>query len=309
MKQGTPAERLAAIRDRVFRLAALLFPFWLVGQAARDDSWLTGLCFYIPSAFLMVAYLGFGLAYALGKRYRRSLLALVLGVLPLGFVLFVENDFFRPRPPARSDAVRLVHWNVGGKLRPSGEQRVLLAERADVYVLSEKGNDLPVQQFRDALGPSYQARVFGNLAVVAEGDVRSRGWLLNRDGAKVHSVAWEHEGWSLLLFIVDLPSNVLVARAPLLREVVALIERDRPDLVVGDFNAPRRSRALTRLPGGYRHAYDSVGRGWGYTWPVPLPMYSLDQCIFSGRIEPVRYGLVSTTRSDHRYQVFDFLLP
>lgn len=300
-------QRWAATHDRAFGLVVLMFPFWLVGQVARDDAWLTGMCFYIPSPFLAGAYLGFGLDYALKRRFRRSLVALALSVLPLGFVMLVENQFLRPSTPAQARAVRLVHWNVGGKLRPDGEQRVLRAEQADVYVLSEMGDGALVRDFRETLGPSYQATVFGNLAVVAKGEVRPRGWLLNRAGARVHSVAWEHEGRSALLFVVDLPANVLVARAPLLEAVNAFIERDQPDLILGDFNAPRRSRALARLPDGYQHAYDTVGRGWGYTWPVPLAMCALDQCIFSSRVVPVQYRLVSTMQSDHRYQIFDFL--
>lgn len=79
-----------------------------------------------------------------------------------------------------------------------------------------------------------------------------------------------------------------------------------PFWVVGDFNAPRRSRALCELPAGYRHAYDTAGTGCGYTWPVPIPMYALDHSLHSASIVPVRYTLESSVYSDHRLQIFDF---
>ena len=81
-----------------------------------------------------------------------------------------------------------------------------------------------------------------------------------------------------------------------------------PDLVVGDFNAPRRSRALSPLPSGFVHAYEAVGSGWSYTWPVLCPLYSIDHCIVGQRIHPVVYNLESSWHSDHRRQVLEFTI-
>jgi len=102
-------------------------------------------------------------------------------------------------------------------------------------------------------------------------------------------------------------SDLLVPRDPLLRRMRALMESERPDLVAGDFNAPRRSRALWPLPPGYSHAYLAAGRGWSYTWPVPCPLYALDQCIVSSAIRPLRYDLAADPASDHRIQLMEFL--
>jgi endonuclease/exonuclease/phosphatase (EEP) superfamily protein YafD len=126
---------------------------------------------------------------------------------------------------------------------------------------------------------------------------------------KVQEVTWTRDGQAVQLLVVDLPSEIHIHRDPLLREINRLIEQHQPDLVVGDFNAPRRSRALCELPDGYRHAYDTAGTGWGYTWPVPVPMYALDHCLHSSKIIPVRYDLESSISSDHRLQVFDFGWP
>jgi endonuclease/exonuclease/phosphatase family metal-dependent hydrolase len=103
-------------------------------------------------------------------------------------------------------------------------------------------------------------------------------------------------------------SSPLVKRDPLLRRVLAAMASEKPDLVLGDFNSPRRSRALDPLPEGFTHAYDAAGRGWAYSWPVPLPVLAIDQTIVGARLEPLAYALHSTIVSDHRMQVLDFRL-
>jgi endonuclease/exonuclease/phosphatase (EEP) superfamily protein YafD len=94
-----------------------------------------------------------------------------------------------------------------------------------------------------------------------------------------------------------------------LRRVAELVRAHRPDIVVGDFNAPRRSRVLSVLGDEYRHAYDVAGSGWSYTWPLPFPVYAIDQCIAGPRVEIVDYRIRSSVLSDHRRQVLDFVLP
>jgi len=84
------------------------------------------------------------------------------------------------------------------------------------------------------------------------------------------------------------------------------LESHNPDIWVGDFNSPRRSLALQTLPNGYQHAYETVGSGLSYSYPPFLPFLSLDQCIHSPNIHPIRYNLQSTFLSDHKMQVFEF---
>jgi vancomycin resistance protein VanJ len=280
---------------------------WAVGQVLRDSTWLSGLCFYVPSPFLAVVLMAAVLFFLAVGRRRSALLAFVLVVPPLGVVLCVENQLVRSEsaPPG---PLRMVHWNVGRTLHRPGVRAFLADRRADLYVLSEIPDVQSVEQFCDDLGGNYRAEVFSNLAVVGRGRVVLLGRLMDRDGARAQVVGWEYDGHSLLLLVADLPSDIRVPRDPLLRELNEHIRRHGPDLVVGDLNAPRRSRALGELPPGYQHAYDSVGSGVGYTWPVPLPIYALDHCIHGRRVTPTHYTLRSSVHSDHRCQVLDFSL-
>ena len=123
---------------------------------------------------------------------------------------------------------------------------------------------------------------------------------------KIYFVLWQSDEVELKLFVVDLASSLLNARNPRLHELTALMMLHQPDIVVGDFNAPRRSLAISPLPDGFVHAYEAAGSGWSYTWPVPCPVYAIDQCILGRRIVPLRYDLETTTCSDHRLQILDF---
>lgn len=288
--------------------AVCLLAAWGVGQLARDTTWITGVCFYIPSVVVAAVLVAIAFMYAATGRRRAALLA-AGGALPVvAFVGLIENraEYI---PADGTGRFRVVHWNTAGRPARSGVGEHLLAERADLYVLTDAVNAAHVGVLRDQLGAEYRAATFANLAVVGRGNLRADGWLVDRDGFEVQAVTWAPDGCPITLFVLDLPSSVWVARNPLLREVNALIERHRPDLIVGDFNAPRRSRALTELPAGYAHAYYTAGGGWGATWPVPVPIYDLDHCLHGPRITPVRYRLGGlNSSSDHRYQVFDFSL-
>jgi len=288
--------------------AVVGFGVWVIGQWWRDSSWLTGLCFYLPSPLLATALLLAALVvWRWNKRLAVGLLLLACG--PLVFVANVENQWTRPPVELGTGASRrLVHWNIfNGKLGWEGILAQLQSFQADAYVLSEVTDALNLPDAAVSLGPSYSSLRLGNLAMLARGEMTERQQR-SEGAAKACLVDWRHGGDRFSVMIVDLPSSIWIARQPLLEWAVNLITEWQPDLVVGDFNAPRRSTALASLPGGYRHAYDLAGAGWSSTWPVPLPCWAIDQCIVSPRLQPYRYELHSTTLSDHRLQVFDFQL-
>jgi endonuclease/exonuclease/phosphatase (EEP) superfamily protein YafD len=302
-------------RVRVSRLGRALIPVvsalwlaWVIGQVLRDRTWLTGLCFYIPS----VAVAAIAAAFAIGclgvRAYRRALGALLLAVPPLVMIVAVENRWVRTVVPAPGRSMlKVVHWNIGYAIY--GWQRVrgaIMSERADLVVISEVPGGATANFLVSELGTGYTGLRLSSMAVLATGPLRNpRRWI--DDGElRAYSVTWESREGPVEVLAVDLASDPLMARDPVLQRLTALIEQVHPDLVVGDFNAPRRSRALSPLPAGYVHAYDAVGCGWSATWPLPCPVLAIDQCLVGARLRPVRYDLVTTGASDHRQQVLEF---
>lgn len=293
----------------------LAWCLWLVGQLARDATWLTGLCFYIPSPALLLG-LVIGATISWRKKRRRAASLLLAPTLLVSiFVLGIENRLIGTRPALNNEGtssdptLRLVHWNVfSGKLGWDSIQDTLRATGADLCILSEVPDELNAAEFARSFGEEYTAVRRKNLAVIARGELEPPEWLHNEGRFRVFGVCWHSPAGTCRVVVADLPADLLVKRDPLLRRVAQSMIRWRADLVAGDFNAPRRSRALCPLPRGFVHAYDVAGRGYSATWPVPAPLYAIDHCILGERVQALRYDLQSSLRSDHRMQVLDFEL-
>jgi len=296
-----------------FMPGIVLWLGWLVGQIARDANPVTAFLFYIPSPLVAaVLWAGARAAMTSDERNRSGLLVL-LSLLPLCSVLFVENHIFRRTPPIKPDAIpaltsrpfKVVHWNMArGRLGRDLAFKRLRREEADCYVLSEA----PADMRKGDIGPGYDFTRIGVVTVAARGDLLDARCITGDEPLRAYFMLWQKDrdrpDRTVRLLVVDMPSSLLTPRAPALRRLRRLFVQYRADLIIGDFNAPRRSRALARLPSGYVHAYDAVGAGWSCSWPLPVPVFAIDHCIVGRRLEPLRYDLDSSLFSDHRLQVF-----
>jgi vancomycin resistance protein VanJ len=308
----TPALRQPPTRRRRLALATA-FPFlaalWAVGQFAREDVWLTSILFLIPSPLVVCGGItSMLLCQRYGLRRMRWAMA-TLTLVPLLGVLWVDNHWSRPSETPRALASTeapssrtVVHWNVArGMLGWPGVQDVLRTQDADLYVLSEPP---PRESLSDAarrLNPDFVAIELPLLGVIGRGRITTSA-VRRFDSGVACLLLWSWRGRQLRVLVVDLPAGQQHSRRPLLKWVAQLITLDHPDLVLGDFNALRRSRALSTLPAGYRHGYDAAGSGWSYTWPMPCPLWAIDQAIIGPRVHPLRYELITTIHSDHRLQ-------
>lgn len=288
--------------DRLLVSPLLLSVPWFAGQLLRDRWWLTGLGFYLPSPGLAVALAG--AAVALWQRGRRRLarVSLLVALLPAAATVGLENHWRLPTVVAGSDdAVTVVHWNVfRGFLGWDRIQAELAEHPADVYVLSELPELIRTDRVA-VLGEGYSMIRDGLLGVACRGFVEGRTLEPPTPLRMIHAVCQIGDR-ELKVLAVDLPSSPRYARRPLLAEVARWTRHYRPDVVIGDFNAPRRSIGLSPPPEGYAHAYRRAGHGWSYTWPLPLPMLAIDQCLVSQKARPLDYTLSAHWLSDHRLQ-------
>jgi len=291
-------------------LLCLLFLLWCLGQVLRDLTWLTAFLFYIPSPLLAGLAILHGVACLCKRSPRNALLAAGIAVLPIYFVLFVENHFCRPRQePPPGTRIRLVHWNVyRGRLGVNAVMRRLANENAHIYVLSEGNWEVDIDETRKVLGERYQGRRVGDMLVFARGELHKRKRLVKHEGLRLYDISCRVQNTNVSLYVADVGSSLLIARKHPIEELFDFVRQGQPDLVVGDFNAPRRSRGLCPLPPNYSHAYESAGSGWSYSWPSLCPVYAIDQCIAGSRVTPLRYRLKTSILSDHRMQVFDLVL-
>lgn len=297
-----------------------LVAVWALGQILRDRNWWTGLMFYFPTPVLVAWLL---LMFRISRTSRRLTLGLLIA--PLGMLLAVENQWMRPDAPttenlttemhrnaSMSDTavidtsteltrLRLVHWNLArGVMGWEKQWQHIESLHPDIIVLSE----IPVLFDAKTL-TGFDVLEIDGMAVACHGLMTRSGPLVRGGALDAYHVTCHFSAGPLEVMIADMTSWIAVPRDPYLRPFVALLADRKIDVSVGDFNAPRRSRAFCDLSPGYRHAYDAAGAGWSYTWPVPVPLLAIDQCIIGPRLKPVRYQLQSTLLSDHRLQILD----
>jgi len=303
------ADGREARSEGVERVAQIVFLLWALGQVARDVTLPTALLFYLPS--LAVASLLLLLAGVARWRGRRAGRIAAAACIPLVVGLFVEHHWWPQRAATiatnsaggAAASLRLLHWNVsGGWAGLDQVARRIAAEHADLVVLSEASER--VARAVLAARPGESSKTFGTLTVIAP-RIDAADWLIRDRDLQTVAAEVTVGGRSLQLLVVNLASSWKLPRAPALRRVIAATSERHPDLVVGDFNAPRRSWALVRLPDGYRHAYDEAGWGWSASWPVPLPLLSLDHVLVGPRWRATAYRLAGTPWSDHRLQTVD----
>lgn len=288
-----------------------LLGIWLIGQLVQDRTRWSALCFYVPTLLITVGLVALACLAGVCAGRRGALVIATLALGPLAWLVGIENRWSSEKPTEGGRRFHLLHWNVwhgthgsGGWL---GVRDTIKSLPADICILSESPGDDSLAQLTQEAPKLRNVVRFSDLAVLADGRLNLQEQF-QRERARAGLVEWRNSETSLTLLVVDLPSSIQIERDPLLRWVRDLMDRHQPDIVVGDFNAPRRSASLNDLPAGFSHAYDRAGSGWSYTWPAWVPLWAIDQCIIGKRIVPHTYELLSNEHSDHRMQLFEFSL-
>lgn len=257
-----------------------------------------------------------GLAWLMVRRRTaprptRRLLYLLLAACAWTF-LARDLAWHAVTPELRADDVRIVHWNLA---RPRGDLEGMWAElrgeEADVYVLAERPlanvtNDLANLGFPDGYG-----RIHREMSVLSRYPMRTLLRKTNSSGALL-CVRIRAPSGPFLLVAVDVHSHPLIQLGALfdsIESVVAEHGAGLPVVVIGDFNAPRRSRRMDPLRERFRPAYEAAGFGWPYTWPTPVPLFAIDHAWGNEHVEMLRYRIRGTRRSDHARQCLEIRVP
>jgi len=205
---------------------------------------------------------------------------------------------------APDDAATLLFWNV---CRGYGGYEEIGAEinrfDADVVALVEatgRGQDPTLWQ---RICPGYKVTRLGS------------GMLLLLRGEKI---GWEHGAvpgkcryrvldlqvheQQITLVVLDVNSDPRVSKRPAFDRLEELIteSRDRPLMIAGDFNTPLESIYAGRMRQRMQNAFEVSGHGFRDTWPVLLPVLSLDQVWGNARVHWHRCEHGWSWRSDHR---------
>lgn len=166
--------------------------------------------------------------------------------------------------------------------------------------------------------------------------VWERGWYWNRgQAAWIELDSAPDLGRNLVVWIVDMPSDPRLHRENLTRiagetmrawtgpvmvrgpvgqfvaEEGGAAARGFPaaDLIVGDFNIPRRARSLRHMVGDARGVFEAVGFGNPGTYPTRLPLLGIDQMFAAPTLTPVKYETFDPGFGTHLSQRAEVVVP
>lgn len=302
---------MKVIRWLGHQLFPLLVIVWLNGIVLRltlRDSIDLLAPLYYATPWPVLAFLTLPLVWRVRRQPQMVFGSIVLTHVFLA--MWIMEDWRTGQPSRELADLRVAHWNVSRPVGnfPSIVQRLREFD-ADILAVAEA---LPrtgegAQRWREAFTDYSVQFVPGNLLCLVRGEVAvgESGWLgphsyYSRFDVRV-------KGRELYVLQVDISGVPAQSRREPLAKLAQITEslRDRPLIVLGDFNTPRHSVHLEALRKKMVNTFETAGLGSGETWPMPLPVLSLDQIWCSKNLVPVRNRHEVTFRSDHRAVVAD----
>ncbi|MFH0909780.1 MAG: endonuclease/exonuclease/phosphatase family protein [bacterium] len=279
---------------------------WMIGWMAKDRTPATTWLYFIPPTFVVV-YGAIWLAVYRGRGGPVRALVHGLTILAALKVTLVDCSWNARREDVAGH-LQVVHWNVGQwNDRITNQLRAIAADQPDICLLSEAPRYADVAQLaQQRLGTPYTL-VDAGMALLSKYPFEPLG-SLKLTNAKGWAVRIATPKGPLDLVIVDLISHpTLNRRMPIseLSDWIANLPASIPVIVLGDFNTPRDALSFDPLRRRLRNAYEIAGRGWPYSWPMPVPVYSIDHAWVSPSVRVLNYSMKGSRLSDHRRQVMD----
>jgi endonuclease/exonuclease/phosphatase (EEP) superfamily protein YafD len=265
--------------------------------------------------------LGLGLASAVGclllRQPHRSKFASYasLALVMTAGISWLLTDWgwnsSRPETARDSDRpIRLMVWNISsGKAGWRNIANVIQREDPDVICLVEAGpSNKTMRALWTELFPEHHVSMLGGSTVClvrgASGECTPVELTYK---SRLRMLPVVVRGQSFLCAIVDIESSIYNSReTPLSRLASELETASGPMVVAGDFNTPLDSVHLEPLDDHFTSAFREIGSGYGATWPMPLPVLTLDQVWYNDRIDPDELQIGWSSVSDHRPVIFEF---
>ena len=236
------------------------------------------LLFYaMPKPCLMV--LALVLTVWPARRIGARWLAGGLGVGLCSWWLMASSEHGVTAPPGEGQVVRVLYWNLG---RPTAlhEDMVKMVKdlQPDFAAFVEPGREVaPLVEKYEALLPGYRAQFMPRgilwLAKV-ESPYRERGKLESIGAYARFEVSGF--GRSFPVVVADVFPHPLHSRKNQLTEALQHTPEDPSAILLGDFNTPANSVHFAPYHRRFTDALAVAGSGLRETWPLGLPLLSLD---------------------------------
>jgi len=272
----------------------------------RYDGWAVAFYALSPAVMALLAAVAAGL---LCSRPTRRLSATSLLLCVACGVWFYASAYYDNSVVTRfsksATSVRVLFWNVGrGRFGWSGIEDELATIDAQFVGLVEaeaSGGERP--EFTGAAFDGWQVRFPGHgFALLARGEIERTAVHALGGGSTCVEAEVDFDGATLTAVVVDIKSNPLRSRREAFTNLIALLNdlRDRPVVLMGDFNTPPESVYFDALRARHSNVFETRGSGFSTTWPVPVPVLALDQIWLNQSVQAGRCELFWSWASDHR---------
>lgn len=264
-----------------------------------------------PLPILAIFSFLLGMIWLLSKRRRAAKLYFIFTIGCL-IVWSYESFSLNSRAPAPNN-LKLFFWNAAHNKRADEITNYIHKFNADFIGIVEAGTQPKKARnvWKNAF-PGYNVEILaGEMAFITRGEILSKasGSLGKRGRFNLLKVVLNGEQFHVLL--VDIDGDPLRSRAPAFEPLVKMIRTySQANLIVmGDFNTPLDSVLFESFREYLTHAFESGGRGFAETWPIPLPVLAIDHIWVSKKITVVNCKLNWSRLSDHRSVVANIELP
>ncbi len=217
-----------------------------------------------------------------------------------------ETGWQQNPPAAITPGGHVLFWNAArGALGWDHVAADIRQRNPDIVALVEAGTDVPsMTAFWERELPGYRCAASGpsEITVLSRDEIQHVVvGQLHASGYYEHFAVRVGDQW-LHLIVVDFQVGLYQSRraaAAALVDLLASLDGE-PVLVLGDLNTPADSPLLRGVRDRFTNAFEVAGAGWEATWPVPLPVLTLDQAWFNDGVRVARCTHGWSPYSDHR---------
>lgn len=257
--------------------------FWLAGTllwlTVRDRfPELAPLAYGLPLP-LLIFFGAWATAFLRTERRKVRIAWFVVVLVQVGCWLCSTVVFRGGEPPVQS--ATLLFWNVcrgyGGYEAVGAE---ITAMHADVVVLVEATEAGQNEDLWRKACPGYEVTRLGSGMILLHRG-QQLGWEFGAvpGDCRYQVLDLRIKRQRFTLIVIDVKSDPRFSKKPSFDRLEELITRysDRPLIIAGDFNTPLESIYISRMRQRMQNSFEVSGSGFRDTWPVVLPVLSLDQ--------------------------------
>ena len=292
----------------IFFATLLIVSLWGLGLLLTDrwvwSQWLS----WIPTLFLLVLLLISGSFCLVSKAKTNTITLGCIFVFVFYWYVFVANAFAGVE---KKGSLRIVGWTMSySKQKVSKESaKEVVRLQGDITLLTHGWIVRGEPVIKEWLGAEHKRVINGPFTVLTRLPILEVRTIIASNGVYVSMFridTTEQLGEPLVLWAVDLPSNITIPKidtAERVKRLLTTVELQRPDIVMGDFNMTRNSYSMKTMFPELIDASNVAGVGLLASFPMNVPLYHIDHTLLSKDVRCTAYKLINPKIGRHRVQI------